>query len=102
MAGHTRGNLEHAGYGQVVVVLSDGGLGWPELAPYDCISVTAACADIPPPLVDQLAPGGRLIAPVGFGDDQDIVLLEKTADGVETTTICKVLYVALRGEHRSH
>ena len=99
---YARGNLEHAGYGQVVVVLSDGGLGWPELAPYDRISVTAACADIPPPLVDQLAPGGRLIAPVGFGDDQDLVLLEKTADGVETTTICKVLYVALRGEHRSH
>jgi protein-L-isoaspartate O-methyltransferase len=51
--------------------------------------------------VDQLAPAGRLIAPVGFGDDQDLVLLEKTADGVETTTICKVLYVALRGEYGS-
>jgi protein-L-isoaspartate(D-aspartate) O-methyltransferase len=93
-----RENLERAGYGDVVLVEGDGGLGWPERAPYDRICVTAACEEIPPPLVDQLAPAGRLIAPV-FGDGAQILtLLEKRDDDIETTAICEVLYVTLRGE----
>src|ERR687891_2076397 len=59
-----RENLERAGYTDVVLIHGDGGLGYPEHAPYDRICVTAACPDIPPPLIDQLTACGRLIAPV--------------------------------------
>lgn len=90
-------NLERAGYDDVVLVRGDGGLGYPELSPYDSIAVTAACVDIPAPLIEQLRIGGRLIAPVRKGMAQDLVLLEKSAGGVQSQVLCEVLYVSLRG-----
>jgi protein-L-isoaspartate(D-aspartate) O-methyltransferase len=98
-----RQNLERAGYTDVVVVKGDGGLGYSEPSPYDSIAVTAACIDIPAPLVDQLKIGGRLIAPVlrGKSSAQDLTLLERSAKGVRTQTICEVLYVSLRGTYGS-
>lgn len=57
--------LEHLGYDNVVVRAGDGYAGWPEKQPFDGIIVTAAPEEIPPPLLDQLADGGRLIIPVG-------------------------------------
>jgi protein-L-isoaspartate(D-aspartate) O-methyltransferase len=90
-------NLEKAGYDDIVVVKGDGGLGYPERGPYDKIAITAASIEIPPPLIEQLAIGGRLIGPVLTDNDQDLVLLEKTADGLERRIICEVLYVSLRG-----
>lgn len=92
-----RNNLEREGYRDVVVVLRDGALGHPECAPYDRISVTAACPEVPPRLVEQLAGGGRLIAPVLEDDVQRLTLLEKTAGGVRRTALCEVLYMSLRG-----
>jgi protein-L-isoaspartate(D-aspartate) O-methyltransferase len=92
-----RENLERAGYTDVVLVHGDGGLGYPEHAPYDRICVTAACPDVPPPLIDQLAVRGRLIAPVMKGTRQRLTLLEKTVDGVRRKSIAEVLYVALQG-----
>ena len=59
-----RENLRQAGYNDVVLVHDDRGLGYSEQAPYDRICVTAACPRVPPPLIDQLAPSGRLIAPI--------------------------------------
>ncbi|MCI0571131.1 MAG: protein-L-isoaspartate O-methyltransferase [Myxococcaceae bacterium] len=94
-----RSNLQRAGYTDVVLVLGDGGLGHPPLAPYDRICITAACPDIPAPLVEQLKVGGRLIAPVLEGASQELVLLEKEAKGVRRTRLCPVLYVRLRGEY---
>ena len=94
-----QGNLERAGYHDVVLVQGDGGLGYPELSPYDRIAITAACVEVPPPLIEQLRVGGRLIAPVFEGEAQNLVLLEKGAAGVQSRTICKVLYVSLRGVH---
>jgi protein-L-isoaspartate(D-aspartate) O-methyltransferase len=90
-------NLENAGYDEIILVRSDGGLGYLELAPYDRICITAACPDIPPPLTDQLKAGGKLIAPVIREETQLLVLLEKTDGHLDRTVICEVLYVNLRG-----
>jgi protein-L-isoaspartate(D-aspartate) O-methyltransferase len=62
-----RENLSQAGYTDVILVHGDGGLGYPNHAPYDRICVTAACPDVPPPLIEQLGPRGQLIAPVREG-----------------------------------
>ena len=99
-----RTNLERAGYTDLVLVLGDGGLGYPELAPYDRICITATCTESPPPLLDQLGIGGRLIVPlVGQTPDgeptQNLVLLEKHAQGFTQEVICEVLYVPLRGRY---
>jgi len=65
--GVARENLNRAGYADVILVHGDGGLGYPDHAPYDRICITAACPDVPPPLIEQLMPLGRLIAPVMEG-----------------------------------
>jgi protein-L-isoaspartate(D-aspartate) O-methyltransferase len=92
-------NLERAGYTDVVLIHGDGGLGYPEHAPYDRICVTAACADVPPPLIEQLAVRGRLIVPVMEGTRQRLTVLEKTADGARRKSIADVLYVSLQGRY---
>jgi protein-L-isoaspartate(D-aspartate) O-methyltransferase len=94
-----RENLRRAGYTDVVLVHGDGGLGYPEHAPYDRICVTAACPDVPPPLMQQVAAGGRLIAPVLEGRRQRLTLLEKTVRGVQRTIVTDVLYVSLQGRY---
>ncbi|MGB9497317.1 MAG: protein-L-isoaspartate O-methyltransferase [Dissulfuribacterales bacterium] len=93
-------NLEKAGYDDIVLIKGDGGLGYPEMSPYDRISVTAACPEIPPPLIEQLGIGGRLIAPVIENNGtQDLVLLEKSLKGIRRNVVCEVLYVSLKGKH---
>jgi protein-L-isoaspartate(D-aspartate) O-methyltransferase len=94
-----RENLERAGYTDVLLVHGDGGLGYPRHAPYDAICITAACPDIPPPLIDQLTPQGRLIVPVIEGTRQRLTLLANTADGVRRTILADVLYVSLQGRY---
>jgi protein-L-isoaspartate(D-aspartate) O-methyltransferase len=94
-----RERLKGAGYTDVVLVHGDGGLGYPVHAPYDRICVTAACPEIPPPLIEQLATRGRLIAPVLEGARQRLTVLEKTVDGVERRLLADVLYVSLRGRY---
>jgi protein-L-isoaspartate(D-aspartate) O-methyltransferase len=94
-----RENLERSGYTDVVLVHGDGGLGHPEHAPYHRICVTAACPDVPPPLIEQLATRGRLIAPVLEGTRQRLTLLEKTVDGVRRAIVSDVLYVPLAGRY---
>lgn len=92
-----RKNLENAGYGDIILIRGDGGLGYPRLSPYDRICITAACSKIPPPLIEQLKIGGRLIAPVIEHGIQYLVLLEKSKKGVKRKIVCEVLYVCLRG-----
>ena len=94
-----RTNLERAGYTDVVLVHGDGGLGVPEHAPYDRICVTAACPDVPRPLIDQLAVRGRLIAPVIDGTRQQLTLFERTVDGLSREGLVDVLYVSLQGRY---
>ena len=92
-------NLKKTGYRDIVLVQGDGGLGYPERAPYDRICMTAACNDIPPPLLDQLKTGGRLIAPVKAEGVQNLVLVKKTSEGMIWEVICQVLYISLRGRY---
>lgn len=87
---------DHADH--VEVVTGDGSLGHPSAAPYDAISVTAAGPEIPEPLLDQLAPGGRLVMPVGRGVEQ-LVLLTRRPDGDTIETLIPVRFVPLRGRH---
>jgi protein-L-isoaspartate(D-aspartate) O-methyltransferase len=87
--------LARLGVGNVTTRIGDGYLGWPEAAPFDAIIVTAAPDHVPPALVEQLAPGGRLVIPVG-GVDQDLTVVEKSADGsTHSTSIVPVRFVPL-------
>ena len=80
------------GYRGIVAKIDDGYKGWPEYAPFDSIMVTAAAREVPPPLIDQLKPGGRLVIPVGAQSGvQTLYVIEKRADG--TTTRRNVLGV---------
>ena len=92
-------NLERAGYSDVLLIHGDGGLGDLHHAPYDRIRVTAACPAVPPPLIEQLAAQGRLIAPVIDGTRQRLTLLEKTVEGIRRAVIVDVLYVSLQGRY---
>lgn len=88
-----------AQYGsRVTVVTGDGSLGFEPGAPYDAISVTAAAAAVPPPLLDQLAVGGRLLMPVGRGVE-DLVRVTRTETGLQRDVITQVRFVPLVGEH---
>lgn len=92
-------NLERTGYNDVRVVLGDGGLGCPECAPYHRICITAACEEVPAPLLAQLAVGGKLIAPIEEKGVQNLTLLIKGECSVRRQVICEVLYVPLRGRY---
>ncbi len=89
--------LARLGYDNVSVRHADGFHGWPEHAPYDGIVVTAAAPQVPPPLVEQLKPGARLVIPVGLpGSVQELKVVEKHADGtIETRNILLVAFVPL-------
>ena len=92
-------NLERAGYRDIVLVQGDGGLGAPERAPFDRICITAACLEVPPPLLEQLKTGGRLITPMMDRGVQRLTLVKKARGKIERTVICQVLYVSLRGRY---
>jgi protein-L-isoaspartate(D-aspartate) O-methyltransferase len=96
-----RDNLAALGYRNIEVRIGDGYYGWKEQAPFDAIVVTAAASHIPPPLIEQLASGGRMIIPVGSRFMvQQLVLVEKDDDGeVTTRQILPVRFVPLTGSH---
>ena len=93
--------LAQLGYRNVEVKIADGYYGWPEHAPFDSIIVTAAGSHVPPALVKQLKPGGRMVMPVGTSFlTQHLMLIEKQADGsVTTRQILPVSFVPLTGSH---
>ncbi len=93
--------LRALGYRNVETRIGDGYHGWKEQAPFDAIVVTAAAASIPPPLIAQLKPGGRMVIPVGSSFfTQTLMLVEKRADGrVRTRQLLPVRFVPLTGAH---
>jgi protein-L-isoaspartate(D-aspartate) O-methyltransferase len=97
LAGRAEANLRRLGYANVHVREGDGYRGWPEQAPFDAILVTAAPERVPQPLVDQLAVGGRLVAPVG-DVFQDLVLVTRDAEGVRQKRLIGVRFVPMTGE----
>ena len=101
LAASARERLERLGYANVTTRLGDGYYGWQAHAPFDSIIVTAAASHVPPPLIEQLRPGGRMVIPVGGRFmTQLLLLLEKGDDGeVVTRQIGAVRFVPLTGEH---
>ncbi len=91
--------LGQAGITNVTVLVGDGTLGWRSCAPFDAIVVAAASPAIPRPLVEQLAPGGRLVIPVGQGDTQVLTAAEKVGDELVTREVVDVRFVPLIGQH---
>jgi protein-L-isoaspartate(D-aspartate) O-methyltransferase len=89
--------LQRLGYSNVTVRSGDGYHGWPEEAPFDIILVTAAPEDVPPALLAQLRPGGRLVIPVGpIWDVQDLKMIEKDQAGrITTRSVIPVRFVPL-------
>ena len=79
----------------VVFRWGDGWEGWPALAPYNGIIVTAAAAEVPQALLEQLAPGGRLVIPVGAGDVQELLLIVREEDGYSRRVLDAVRFVPL-------
>ena len=93
--------LRNGHYDRVTVKIGDGYYGWEEHAPFDAIIVTAAASHVPPPLVKQLKPGGRMIVPVGAQFlTQYLTVVEKNRDGTITTRqTLPVRFVPLTGGH---
>jgi len=81
----TRRRLQRLGYRNIEVGVGNGYYGWPEHAPFHQIIVTAAPDLIPPPLIAQLKPGGKMVIPTGIPDKQQLVFLEKTETGKLST-----------------
>jgi protein-L-isoaspartate(D-aspartate) O-methyltransferase len=98
LAKRTHELLAKLGYTKLHLRIGDGYRGWPEAAPFDAIILTAAPDHVPQPLVDQLAPDGRLVIPVGASGDQQLKVLTKTLDGTTTETLFDVRFVPMTGE----
>ena len=92
-----RALLDDLGYDNVQVKIGDGYQGWPDAAPFDGIIVTAAPERVPQPLVDQLRIGGKMVVPVGRFL-QELLVITRTADGIETREVAGVRFVPMIGE----
>ncbi len=86
-------------YANIHVHLCDGSPGWPEFAPYDGIIVTAASPEVPPPLLEQLAEGGRLVLPVGGRGSQVLEVHRRAGNKITCERSIPVAFVPLRGEY---
>jgi len=97
LAASAQAKLQRLGYQNVSVKVGDGSDGWPEHAPYDGIIVTAAALELPPALVAQLKPGGRMVIPIGEpGGFQTLMLVTKSAAGeLEERPVLSVAFVPL-------
>lgn len=89
--------LEQLGLLNVTYRCGDGSLGWPQQAPYDAILCTAGAPALPDALVNQLGPGGRLVAPIGPAYEQELIRVRHTANGLVRDTLFHCRFVKLRG-----
>ena len=90
-----RTRLNDLGFGNIRYRHGDGFQGWPGQAPFDAILVAAAPADVPAALLEQLAPGGRLVIPVGPAGQQDLLRVTRTPDGLQRELLSQVSFVPL-------
>ena len=97
LADRARETLSRLGYTNVHVRTGNGYLGWPEEAPFDRVMVTAAPDAVPPALIDQLKIGGLMAIPVGVGD-QELRILRRTEQGMETLRTLPVRFVPMTGK----
>ena len=99
LAEAARALLAELGYDNVRIVAGDGSLGFPDEAPYDAICVSAGAPDVPPALLEQLAPDGRLVLPVGDAESQRLVRVRRRPDGSDRRDdLGSVRFVPLVGE----
>ena len=91
--------LSRLGYLNIHLATTNGSLGWPEHAPYDAIIVAAAAPEVPQPLLDQLADGGKLLVPIGPASQQVLHRITKRREGVVREAITSCVFVPLVGEH---
>ena len=90
--------LKREGYTNTEVRVGNGYFGWPEHAPFDKVIVTAAPDLIPPPLINQIKPGGRMVIPVGLPNAQQLLVVDKDVNGrIKTKEIMRVLFSLLEG-----
>jgi protein-L-isoaspartate(D-aspartate) O-methyltransferase len=97
LADRARNRLEDAGFGAVHVHEGDGCFGLPEFAPYDAIIAAAASPEPPPPLYDQLVPGGRLVIPIGDRDGQRLTVVVRSPEGPAVARSVSCKFVPLVG-----
>lgn len=97
LASAARERLHRLGFGNVQVIEGDGSAGWLARAPYSAIVVSAAAPRVPAPLLDQLAPGGSLVIPVGDLETQELRQIVRTPRGFESELICNCRFVPLTG-----
>lgn len=98
LADSARSVIRELGIRNVTIVVGDGTLGWRSLAPFDAIVVAAASPEVPAPLLQQLAPGGRMVIPIGDRDEQVLTRVERVGDQVRVTPLSGVRFVPLLGE----
>jgi protein-L-isoaspartate(D-aspartate) O-methyltransferase len=103
LAVRARRDLDRLGYDAVRTRTGDGYHGWPECGPYDAIVVTAGATHVPPPLIEQLVDGGRMIIPVGsrFLTQQLLLVEKKSATEITTRHVLPVRFVPLTGGHEA-
>jgi len=95
-----RRKLSNQGIANVQVIVADGTRGYPEGAPFDAVLVSAANPEVPPPLVDQLCEGGRLVQPIGPGGNEDVTLFERIPDGLQRVRVLTTAnFVLLHGKY---
>jgi protein-L-isoaspartate(D-aspartate) O-methyltransferase len=98
LAKRTHALLARLGYDKLHLRIGDGYRGWPEAAPFDAILVTAAPEQVPQPLIDQLAVGGRMVIPVGEHGAQQLKVIARGASGTTSETLFDVRFVPMTGE----
>jgi protein-L-isoaspartate(D-aspartate) O-methyltransferase len=94
--------LDRLEYHNIALHVGDGTLGWSEHAPYDGIIVTAGAPELPKPLLDQLAPGGRLVIPVGDEQGQVLMRIRRNPNGYSTEQLGDCRFVKLLGKYGWH
>jgi protein-L-isoaspartate(D-aspartate) O-methyltransferase len=100
LAASARSALDRLGVSNVIVYLGDGTAGRPNDAPFDAIVVTAGGPEVPPPLLEQLAPGGRLVGPFGTREEQQLLRIRRAEDGsLSQELLGRCRFVDLLGTH---